>query len=189
MYQLQNKEAMMNPIENRSFFARSVISKFLFLAVVLALVVSLGVAQAQAKAISFVTNFSENTDLFVFVPCADSGMGEYVLLSGPLHVLFVTVIDNQGGFHSKYLFNPQGISGTGLSTGDKYHATGETSGTFNGKVGYEQTYENNFKIIGQGPGNNFLVHETFHITVNPNGTLTAFVDNFSVKCKPISYPG
>jgi hypothetical protein len=42
---------------------------------------------------------------------------------------------------------------------------------------------NNFRIIGQGTGNNFLVHETFHITVNADGTMTASVDNFSVDCK------
>jgi len=42
---------------------------------------------------------------------------------------------------------------------------------------------NNFRIIGQGPGNNFLVHETFHFTINANGNVTAFVDHFSVDCK------
>jgi hypothetical protein len=163
--------------------------KFLFLTLALALIVSLGVAEVQAKATTFTTSFSQPTELTVFVPCAVAGTGEYVQLSGQLHILFVTTIDNQGGFHSVFLFHPQGISGTGLSTGAKYQATGETQGTFNGKVGYESTFVNNFKIIGQGPGNNFLVHETFHITVTPDGTLTAYVDNFSVKCKSISYPG
>jgi hypothetical protein len=45
-----------------------------------------------------------------------------------------------------------------------------------------ETFVNNFKIIGQGPGNNFLVHQNVHITVNANGTLTASVDNFSTEC-------
>src|SRR5215467_3765370 len=48
---------------------------------------------------------------------------------------------------------------------------------------FNTTLVNNFRIIGQGTGNNFLVHETFHITVNADGTMTAFVDNFSVDCK------
>jgi hypothetical protein len=172
--------------------ARLIVSKFLFLAVMLALIVSLGVAQVQAKATTVTTNFSQPIDLTVFVPCAGGGAGEYVQMSGPLHVLFVTTLDNQGGFHSDFLFQPMGVSGTGLSTGDKYQATGETQGTFNGDLSgqpLEGTFINNFKIIGQGPGNNFLVHETFHITVNPDGTVTAFVDNFYVKCKPINYPG
>jgi hypothetical protein len=179
----------MSRLENLISTARPVTLKFLFLTIALALVVSLSVAQAQAKATTVTTNFSQPTDLTVFVPCAVAGTGEYVQLSGSLHILFVTTIDAQGGFHAEFLFQPQGISGTGISTGAKYQATGETSGTFNGKVGFEQTFVNNFKIIGQGPGNNFLVRETLHITVNPDGTVTSFVDNFSVKCKSINYPG
>src|SRR6266567_741998 len=42
---------------------------------------------------------------------------------------------------------------------------------------------NNVRIIGQGPGNNLLVHENAHITINANGTVTVFHDNFSVDCK------
>src|SRR6266571_2847053 len=30
---------------------------------------------------------------------------------------------------------------------------------------------------------NFLIHENFHITINANGRVTAFVDNFSVDCR------
>src|SRR6266704_1863397 len=36
---------------------------------------------------------------------------------------------------------------------------------------------------GQASGNNFLIHENFHITINANGRVTAFVDNFSVDCR------
>ena len=179
----------MNQIENRSSSARPILSKFLVLTVAVALIVALGVAQVQAKATAVVTNFSQSIDLTVFVPCAALGAGEFVQMSGSLHVLFVTTTDNQGGFHSEFHFQPQGISGTGLTTGAKYQATGETQGTFNGKIGSETTFINNFKIIGQGPGNNFMNHETFHVTVNPDGTLTAFVDNFSVTCKIPNYPG
>jgi len=32
-------------------------------------------------------------------------------------------------------------------------------------------------------GNNFLVHETFHVTINANGSVTAFLDNFSIDCR------
>ena len=78
---------------------------------------------------------------------------------------------------------PQGISGQGLTTGDKYQATGVTQDQFNVTVGQEETFVNNFRMIGQGPGNNFLVHETFHITINADGTVTTVVDNFGADCK------
>ena len=179
----------MNKIGNLISSARPIISKFLFLAVALVLIASLGVAQASAKATTFTDNVKIPTEIFVFVPCAAGGAGEFVTLSGSLHILFVTTIDSKGGFHSKFHFQPQGITGTGLTTGAKYQATGVTQGSFNGKVGFTQTFVNNFRIIGKGPGNNFMIHENFHITVNANGEVTAFVDNFSVKCKSVSYPG
>jgi len=79
-------------------------------------------------------------------------------------------------------FQPQGISGIGQTTGDKYQGTGVTQDEFNATVGVEETFINNFRIIGQGSGNNLLVHETFHITINANGSVTAFLDNFSIDC-------
>ena len=169
----------MNSIKSLKISAKPVISML----IALTLILVSGASSALAKAITFTDNVQIPFDLIVFVPCAAGGAGEDVALSGTLHVLFHTTIDNSGGFHTKFHFQPQGISGMGLTTGDKYQATGETQGTDNGKVGFESTFVNNFKIIGQGPGNNFLVHENFHITVNANGEVTASVDNFSVECK------
>jgi hypothetical protein len=173
----------MNRTKNQLLPVRAVVSKFVFLIVTLALMLSLAVTPAQAQAGTFIDNERVPIDLLVFIPCAVGGAGEYVELTGTLHILFVTTIDSQGGFHSKYHFQPQGISGLGFTTGVKYQGTGVTQGTFNGKVGFEETDVNNFKIIGQGPGNNFLIHDNFHITVNANGTVTALLDNFSVKCQ------
>ena len=121
-------------------------------------------------------------DLIVFVPCANGGAGEDVALSGNLHDLFHITV-NGNSLHVKTHDQPQGISGTGLVTGDKYQATGVTQDEFNTSFGMEETFINNFRIIGQGPGNNFLVHENFDITINANGTVTASHDNFTVDCK------
>jgi hypothetical protein len=172
-------------IDNR----RPALSKLALVVLVMVLVLSVGAVPARAAATTFTVTYSEETELFVYVPCALGGMGEEVYLSGPLHILFSVTYGSSGSFVSKYLFQPQGISGTGVSSGDKYQATGETGETYTGRIGYQDTFVNNFKIVGQGPGNNFMVHENLHITVNPNGTLTAYADNFSVDCKPSSsYP-
>jgi hypothetical protein len=130
-------------------------------------------------------NDSFDTTLAVFVPCANGGAGEVVDLQGPLHVLTSFTINGNhvsGDSHAQ----PQGISGTGESTGDTYHATGVTQDHFGGSFingQFNETFVNNFRIIGQGPGNNFLIHEDFHVTINANGELTSFHDNFSVDCK------
>jgi len=129
------------------------------------------------------TNLKVPVTIGVFIPCAAAGAGEVVFLTGNLHVLLRFTMDQAGGIHVASHFQPQGISGTGQTTGEKYQATGVTQDQFNARVGVEETFINNFRIIGQGNGNNFLIHETFHITFNANGIPTASVDNFSVDCR------
>ena len=77
------------------------------------------------------------------------------------------------------------LIGTGLTTGTKYHATGETHSVSNNPAdgGFNNKFEDIFRIIGPGPGNNLLVHENFHLKVDPDGTVTLFHDTFSVTCK------
>lgn len=132
------------------------------------------------------TTFTENliipVVLNVFVSCANGGAGEFVTLEGNLHVLN-HITSNKNGFHVKSHVQPQGISGTGQTTGDKYQATGVTQDQFNLGPGQTYTFINNFRIIGQGPGNNFLVHQNFHYTINANGELTVVVNNSRVECK------
>jgi hypothetical protein len=132
-----------------------------------------------------VVNDSFNINLAVFVPCANGGAGEVVDLNGPLHEL-ITVNINGNNVSGTTHFQPQGISGVGEVSGDKYQATGVTEDHFkssfnNGR--FNETFVNNFRIIGQGPGNNFLIHENFHLTINANGEVAASHDNFSVECK------
>jgi hypothetical protein len=139
---------------------------------------------AQASASTVTTSSVFPISLTVFVPCAAGGAGEFVDLSGNLHDLFHVTLDGSGGFHLDASDNPQGVSGVGETTGTKYQGTGVTRFDFSGTAGgtYVETDVNNFRIIGQGPGNNFMVHDNFHITVNPDGTVTSFHDNFSVTC-------
>jgi len=130
-------------------------------------------------------NDKTDISLTIFVACGAGGAGEVVDLGGLLHPLISFTLNGSnvsGYFH----FQPQGISGTGETTGIKYQATGVTEESFKNSLQNGQanlTFVNNFRIIGQGPGNNFLVHETLHITVNADGTLTVFHDNFSIDCK------
>jgi hypothetical protein len=131
------------------------------------------------------TNVVVDINLSVFVPCADGGGGEVVDFSGQLHVLFDFAISGNrvsGMTH----FQPMGLKGVGEVTGDSYNATGVTQEHFNGSLvngQYELTSVNNFRMIGQGEGNNFMVHETFHGTINANGVITVEADNLRIDCK------
>jgi hypothetical protein len=146
--------------------------------------VALAVSIAPAGA-AVQVNDKTNVNLTIFVPCAAGGAGEVVDLSGPLHTLVSATINGNnvsGYFH----FQPQGISGTGETTGANYQGTGVTEESFKSSLQNGQanlTFVNNFRIIGQGPGNNYLVHETMHVSVNADGTVTVSHDNFSIDCK------
>lgn len=117
-----------------------------------------------------------------FVPCANGGAGEVVQLSGTLHVVdHVTATSN--GFHIQHHENPQGVTGTGLTTGDSYQATGAVTFHANLAAGEAASLTRSFRVIGQGPASNFTVHENDHLTVNANGEVTVDRDDISIECK------
>jgi hypothetical protein len=157
--------------------------KLLVVAALVTLFAFAATSLAGGGATSVTTNSVIPIAFVQFVSCANGGVGEEVLISGNLHDLFHVTLDGNGGFHLKFLDNPQGVTGTGLTTGDTYRGTGGTQGAFSGVVGSEETIVNNFRIIGPGPGNNLLVHDSFHITVSPDGTVTAYHDNVTIDCK------
>ena len=129
-------------------------------------------------------NIAEPFSQVVNVPCADGGAGENVVLTGFLHVLITGTFDASGSLHTTTHFQPMGVAGTGETTGDVYRATGITRDEANGiDVPFEATFVNNFRIIGPGKGNNFLVHETAHVTVNALGEVTVLLDDLSIECK------
>jgi hypothetical protein len=147
--------------------------RFNWIVLTLVVVLAVGVATLPMQA-TVTTNTSIPITLGVDIPCA----GEVVVLNGPLHILFSVTFDSAGGFHMMALFQPQGISGLGQTSGAKYQATGETEFQTNAKaVPFETSFVNNFKIIGQGPGNNLLIHENMHLTVN--------ADCHPVPCRPV----
>lgn len=121
--------------------------------------------------------------LEVFVDCAYDGLGETVVLEGTIHFTFHAKFDSAGGLHIHSLANPQGVRGYGQLTGDKYQGTGVAKENFTLLPGQTSTFIDNFRIIGQGPGNNLLIHQNTHYTINANGDITAEVDNFSAECK------
>lgn len=131
------------------------------------------------------TNVIIDFSLEEFVYCANNGAGEVVEFSGPLHILIISNVNNNRVSGSTH-FQPQGVQGRGQSTGKLYNATGLTMDRFNGSLvngQYTATFVNNYRLIGQGPGNNFLIHQTIHVTFNSNGEATASVDNTTIDCK------
>lgn len=165
----------------RTFLSRKALG--LTLAITLLALTLAGPAFAQAIAIT--TNDFVPFAQVNLVPCANGGAGELVLIQGTLHIQqHITINDNRATIKSH--FQPQDGFGVGLTTGDKYNPNGvtqevDTLALTGGAT--EFTFVNNFRIIGQGPGNNLQVHQLVHVTINANGTVTNTIDNTSVDCK------
>lgn len=121
----------------------------------------------------------------LWVPCANGGAGEYVALSGNVEFSTRDVLDADGGTHELKMMRPSGVSGVGATTGLNYRGTGMSfmSEGVAAEGASVYTYVNNFRIIGQGPGNNVLVHAVVHETTNSDGEVTAEVNLSSSSCK------
>lgn len=150
--------------------------------IAIAAAITLTPAAASADVTS---NVRSPLSMSVFVPCANGGRGETVVLSGDLHTL-TRVIVNGNSVRLSVQNQPQGLSGIGTTTGAKYQGTGGTRDDFSltaPSFPANFTTINNVRIIGQGSAANLLLHENTHFTVNANGTTTAVVDNFRLDCK------
>jgi hypothetical protein len=153
---------------------------FLLPTMVLTLILA-GMAFSQALAIT--TNEFVPFAQAVVVPCANGGAGEVVLLEGVLHIQNHLTI-NGNRLSLKTHAQPQGVEGTGTVTGDKYRGTGVTQEQDStGIVGAaEISFINNFRLIGQGPDNNFQVHQNIHVTIDANNFIRSNVLNTTIDC-------
>ena len=132
------------------------------------------------------THTSQPFSASLFISCANGGQGETVDLSGEVEVVTHSTTDANGGVHLSMHVRPAAVTGVGATTGLTYRGTGGgLFSQFDAADGFPAVYTmiNNFRIIGQGPGNNLLMHMTIHVTTNANGDQTAQVDLSSQDCK------
>jgi hypothetical protein len=140
---------------------------------------------ASSQALTTTSNQFVPFAHLVEVPCANGGAGEFVLVSGTLHILFhVTTNRNQMILTSHRQL--QGATGVGQITGDVYHAPDVDNATINTvplNAGAQTvTSVSTLNLLG-GADNNLIVHLNIHLTVNANGDITAEVTNTSFDCR------
>jgi hypothetical protein len=138
------------------------------------------VTAAQAEVVS---NYTVSYAYGGFVSCANGGAGE--LLTGRIDVHNLITSTVNGNVDTwQFQFQPQG-SLVGRITGDTYQLTGLTRGTYNDGLQsgeYTLTYVNSYQLIGPGPGNNLLVREIAHLTIDGDDVVVQH-DDWSVECK------
>ena len=111
--------------------------------------------------------------------------GEDVFLSGELLLIFHTTIDDRGGIHSKFTLVPRAVRGVGSLTGIQYKAVGGQRDQFNADADFaplNETFTSMFNLVSQAGTDNLQIKATFHITIDANGEVTAFLDRFSAEC-------
>jgi hypothetical protein len=122
-------------------------------------------------------------DQILFVPCANSGAGEEVALTGSLKIV-EQIVYNDRGFTFNYHVITQGITGVGLSTGEKFQASGGNKGIITGEFGEEGQYSRVFiqqlRIVGQNTV--FKVTYKTKITITPDGKVTTSISDETVDC-------
>ncbi|HEX9564779.1 MAG TPA: hypothetical protein VF981_12435 [Gemmatimonadaceae bacterium] len=122
----------------------------------------------------------------VWIGCANAGAGEFTQIAGHLRLATFILIGETGRIHIRTSARPDGVVGVGMSTGEKYRGTGGTTEHEHiaaSGLPAQYTMVNNFRIIGQGTGNNLLIRSVVHQTVTANGVVTASVSHSSAECR------
>jgi hypothetical protein len=142
------------------------------------LVASVTTAQAE-----IVTNERTLLAYSGFVPCANGGAGE--LVTGTIDVQSLTTSTvNDNNVSWQFQFQPHG-SLVGSLSGHTYRLTGVTRGTYHDAVQngrYALTYVNSYQLIGPGAGNNLLVRETAHVTIDGDDVHVEH-DDLRIQCQ------
>ena len=155
--------------------------RILVLVAVAAAATAVGVSAANAKV---VTNQTTSLHYSGYVPCANGGAGELVTGTIEMHDLVTSTVN---GNHDSWQFlsQPQGGSMVGRITGDTYRLTGVTHGVYNESLDSDHrtlTYVNVYHLVGPGPGNDLLVREVAHATIDANDVVVVGHDDWSLVC-------
>jgi hypothetical protein len=101
--------------------------------------------------------------------------GEEVFLAGEFHV-----VEREVGEHVFFHFNEVNLTGVGLTSGTSYRTSGSPLNfTLNSRA---QTEVNNLSLISQGGTADLQIRFIGHLTVTPNGEISAEFADFVVNC-------
>jgi len=142
--------------------------------------VSTANASADTQTLSFDVEITSES---YWDECANGGAGEWIDLSGSLHVVQHTTTTPHGQFVVANQVSAQGTIGVGETTGTVYVASYEQHEGHLFDVPGQDTVTGDFRFIDPGTGDALFVHVTLHVTIDANGNVTAEVVNVSEDCR------
>ena len=144
-------------------------------------VFSLAIAALLPMAVKAGASVVTNVHIPVSGSVTNTCNGEIIAFRGVEHLIATATFDHAGGFHLTTHQNFH-ITATG-NLGNSYEGNEHDTFEINGRVGVEQTFVSSFSEISKGSAPNVEVHVLQHLTVNPNGTVTSFVDHATASCR------
>lgn len=113
-----------------------------------------------------------------------AGCGEAIHLSGSLLFVGHATASASGGLVASFHFQPQGVTGVGLTSGRTYRGTGVTRETvvFTPRGGMTDTYVNRFHLVATAGGPTYDLRVLSHVTISASGAVTANLYRISVSC-------
>lgn len=117
-------------------------------------------------------------------PLSTSCSGETMTFTGgSFHLLLDMTTDDNGGMHGVWRTNLQDVTATGDVSGATYHFSTYDHEGENIVTARDFTFDSRMMIVGPGPDNNLVLTMQSHATVNADGTLTAYVERFTLACQ------
>ena len=142
---------------------------------------SLAIAVAAQAAVT--TNEHLSITYAGYVPCANGGAGE--LLTGTIDVHNLASETVNGNVDAwQFTFERHGEL-VGRITGDTYRFTAVEHGAYTQSLDSDHstlTYVNGYRLVGPGPGNDLIVRETAHVTLDADENAVVQRDGFTVDC-------
>ncbi len=107
--------------------------------------------------------------------------GEVITYSGVLHVLGSQKVDSAGNVTFEMTHFNDIARATG-SYGNTYVGVKTGTYTLHAKAGYVYSEFIKFTAISKGAAPNFITQALIHLTINPDGTITASLDSVKINC-------
>ena len=148
----------------------------------MAALLALGLAVVPvSESAAVVQNVRAPIDVTFVNPCT----ADTIEFTGTIHLLAGEASDGSGGFHLHIDDNVSGVTGVGVPSGTVYHGVGGDWFEANVRPPFPVvlTATDVFGLISVGASSNLVANATFHITVNPDGTVTAQVMRMSFNCR------
>ncbi len=145
-------------------------------------------AVTSAASPNGMTHTDEPFKGYLYVPCANGGLGENVLVEGVMSIDQQILENKDGCMKMNFHVGLKHVTGTGQVTGTEYTVHyGSHTLQFDKSVCADAcpstlTGTFNLGIRGKGAAENYTVHQNVRLVIDCDGSYNVVVENYRVTC-------